>query len=227
MTVRQVLHLNSKAPKDVERLHKLVLSGYDFPADIDTRERGVRATIDSLFAMSATLRQATRTSGKIKRIEQVNRLLVQAQVPGDWSGSASVESVRDLGETDVSLEEGQHLILRGDIELAANRSTYITGTETRGGQQKPARAIQRTNTTVTPSQAPDFIAGKLEGAGFEADRVHVSDIVTSQRKGRRIALARFEATGEVADADALSQALITGIGRGKAFGAGLIRYAVA
>lgn len=221
MTIRQIITMaHPHTGFSADSLHKLVMGGYDF----DPNQDEARASIRSLFSATGKTVPINRQQkpGGISRLAGVSRILVQADVAGDWSADSRVAGVRDLGEIDFDLSIGDEVAVRGDIELSGSQSSSLV-TDPDTGEVSRRRHGHR---AVRPSQAHEFVTAKLARSGFDVDQMTVSSLIRSQRKSKTLTIARIEAVGTVTDDSKFSEALRSGLGRGRAFGAGLLRHAL-
>ena len=93
--------------------------------------------------------------------------------------------------------------------------------------QLTASNVKRDNRTraLVPIRAEDWLMSRAERCGFRVDDMTVR--MTKIRGGRAgrvilISAARYTGTLTITDADAFADAMRSGIGRGKAYGCGLL-----
>lgn len=158
------------------------------------------------------------------------------QEQAGWSQQMSWQT-RDYDEVLHRLQRGQQFAFR----LTANPSHTVTFSD--GRKQRLAH--------VTATQQASWLVDRVEGLGIELLRsstpelvlgdVDASDAVVPEwaltvserstlrfpRNGKTVTLgtARFDGALEVVDVDLLRRALVSGVGRGKAYGCGLLTLA--
>ena len=139
----------------------------------------------------------------------------QAGWPGAEHPAETVEYSHALSK----LAAGQHNFFRTTVNP--------TRSESRPGQRGTQRPIHGEDNQVT------WLCAKAERAGFTINpdtiRVLASGKDTFPRKGGSVSLQLLTITGllTITDPEQFSTTLTTGIGRGKAYGAGLITIAAA
>jgi CRISPR system Cascade subunit CasE len=193
-------------PSDVHAMHRMVMSG--FPASEDPAAR--------------------RALGVLFRTDTMDRrthVLVQSAVEPDWSPLdadffAEPVRTRDAGAL-LCLPTGAHLRFR----LVANPTRAIRppGRDSRHAQHVPLRRDEGQNGRL------GWLLRKAEQGGFS---VHLETVVAADQplmRGRRdgnawltIEPCRFEGILEITDAERFRVSIMSGIGRAKAYGCGLL-----
>ena len=209
---RQTLTLpkDHEAARDVGRLHALVQSGYSY---VSPREGENRVGVRSLFYAK---RAPVRGSGQYPlpggRAVQV---VVQATMPGEWDVPFTQAkpvrydfTVGDLVEVEVEVNpvrsvssgvrgvRGRKVVIRDRAEVAR----WFARQAERGGFM-----VDPTCVSVGEPQRVFGVRSPRHGsAGFHVDSRTV------------------RAVGEVADTELFTRFLVDGVGRARAYGAGLV-----
>lgn len=154
------------------------------------------------------------------------------------TGAAEGRVMWSLPEPDLLIAQADRVIrpddMRGIVRFAASaekRLDYLAGARLEmAGIVNPTQAVSRPGQrsriqALTPHGWPEWAARKL-GAAIAVEHVDIRHHRThgGNRQGSRVvhALASLRAVGAVRDPEALAGVLRDGIGRGKAYGAGLI-----
>lgn len=218
MTIyRQTLTLpDCAATTDVGALHRLVMYGYRHV--LNEGYPDARHRLDSLFI--AQRDTPTRTAGEHPvRARKATKVLVQANSVGDWSkAEPDGITVSDPITTDFSLNVED----RVEIRVTANptRSLGNHDTTTRG-----RRVVLR-----QPNDVAAWLTRTMakHGLALDPNTVTVGSLerLHGTRKGSHLNfdVMALRGSGVVTDPAEFSQALVSGIGRGKAYGAGMIRH---
>jgi CRISPR system Cascade subunit CasE len=162
--------------------------------------------------------QPRRQAGVLYRIEQApggTRVLVQtglrpdlARLPADYGNA----QVRDLSPLFRWLREGATIRYR----LAANTCLR--------------RSHSKTVIPLRGTDAEEWWIRRAPDCGLELDSLisqAPGDVVGSGKQNNpvRYALTQFDGVAVITSADALASAIISGIGRGKSYGCGLLSIA--
>lgn len=153
------------------------------------------------------------------------------QEQAGWSEQMTWES-RDYAGLLARLQVGQQFAFR----LTANPSHVVTDSE--GRKRRFAHVTIEQQTRWLVERADTLGVRFLPATGTEAEDVKGADAAVTvtergtvrfPRGGQTVTLgtARFDGLLEVANVDALRRALLAGVGRGKAYGCGLLTLAPA
>lgn len=179
-----------------------------------------------------------RTAGVLYRLERQpgsHMLLIQSTAPLDLDslpvGYATATDDRDITTLLTWLTPGRTIRYRIDAQPLRSIRT----------QPAPDEGPRRDRGRRVPLHGPDATAWwtrKAEEAGLQIDPQAVLDTRQSDTLGWKenpntpgkllriwAPLTRFEGTATIADAHALRTSITTGIGRGRAYGAGLLSVA--
>ncbi|MCK2214769.1 type I-E CRISPR-associated protein Cas6/Cse3/CasE [Actinomadura sp. ATCC 31491] len=185
--------------RDPDRLHKRLM--LLVPDDIGDR---ARATAGVLFRVEET-RQGTQLLVQSSMKPELERL-------PDGYGEISV---RELGTLLGNLRAG----LRVQYRIAANPSKRLG--KSAGENAGKIQALRGPD-------AEEWWGAKAAGHGLAVATVQALSERDIRAKGSvRHAVVRFDGSGVVTDPDALRAAVLSGIGRGKSYGCGLLSLAVA
>ena len=167
-------------------------------------------------------------AGLLFRIEESSTgtdLLVQAQTALDGSrlpaGYGTTE-VRDLTPMFRSLNDGRLARYR----ITANPTKRLHPTEEERAKGLPGGRLQ----TLTGDDALAWWQRRASDAGLELHTAAMTQPVNARvrdKNGGRHTLTRFDGLATVADNEALTNALLAGIGRCKSYGGGLLSLAPA
>ena len=172
-------------------------------------------------------------------------LLVQAEHKPDWSFLSEdyVDEIKtkEVGENFQAIENGMNLIFR----LQANPTRRIGKSDEKadarfkpGGNKKIRRRVE----LRTDEERADWLAGQGERFGFGIANLKIEPAVRNviSAKEEKISFRKpgkenpitygsvvFEGVLNVTDANKFREALINGIGQGKAYGFGLLSVAPA
>ena len=224
---RQILTFNRApaASRDIGALHQLVMSGY-FHA-LEGGHDDARSRLDNLFL--AQRPAPNRTSDRYPPPARgTTKVLVQANTVGDWSRvdphlgvSASEPIPVDLSAKEGDVVEVQTLVNptrslppepRGDGTFARGKRVVLTHTHEIA--EWFTRTMNRNGLDLAPHAIAVGSPERLSGRRTKGN--------TSSPLNVDVRLLRGE--GRVTDPDAFAQMLITGIGRGRPYGAGLVRH---
>lgn len=220
---RQTLTLDrSHAARDIGALHKLVMSGYQHA--LDGHYDDARSRLDNLFL--AQRPAPSFQQGQYPPVARdASKVLVQANTAGEWDPSSGVTASAPI-TVDVSLGEGDIV----EVQTLVN-PTHSLPPEPRGnGTFKRGKRVVMTNANDIANW---FVRTMGErGLTLEPHQVVVGDPErlrgVRNKAGKQSPLTfdvrLLRGTGTVTDAQAFIQALTDGIGRGRPYGAGLIRH---
>lgn len=217
-----LLTLNAKDPFvaksliDAQDMHRTVMSG--FRGWVDDGSRDARAQMGVLSTWSLNLREARLS------------LVVQSQVPGDWSRlprGAVAEEAQTL-TLDRTFGPGDTVDFRTVVNPVHNRPQ---GPDKRGKRVAHTRPdhvkswfARRLQPVGEPPVAPDGLT-RL-GADADPDQLGVRMLpqISSPAPHKGLRLARAEIRGKltVTDPATFVGALTRGIGHGRAYGCGLL-----
>ncbi|MGW3353749.1 type I-E CRISPR-associated protein Cas6/Cse3/CasE [Nonomuraea rubra] len=165
--------------------------------------------------------QARSTAGVLFRVEETRQgtqLLIQSRMKPE------LERLPD-GYGEISVREIDTLIghlrtgLRVHYRIAANPSKRLG--RTAGENAGKIKALRG-------ADAEEWWVAKAASHGLAATTVHALSERDIRAKGSvRHAVVRFDGSGVVTNPDALREAVLAGIGRGKSYGCGLLSLAVA
>lgn len=225
---RQTLTFDAKsaASRDIGALHRLVMSGY-FRA-LEGGHDDARSRLDSLFLAQrpapdtrrATYPPLARSAGKV---------LVQASAVGEWDNADPALGVTasDPIAVNLSVDEGD----RVEVQTLANPMRSLASERDEDG--RPIGRGKRVVVTQANDVADWFVRvmGK-KGLALEPHAVTVGQAErlqgTRTKGGGRTALnvdvRLLRGSGIVTDPEAFTEMLTTGIGRGRPYGAGLVRH---
>jgi CRISPR system Cascade subunit CasE len=211
----------ARAVGDVQRLHQLLMTGFDDHTGPDARaHHGVlhRLEIDP-------------RSGALV-------LYVQSASAPDWTRlpAAMLAALEDRQNPDVRDLTELDRIATGKVarfRLRANPTRKI-GTKSVDGRRRHGHRVPHRN----DERCIEWLVRKGHDHGFELvrnveDRLNVALIREPLRRGRRGGATitfegvRFDGLLRIVDADAFRAGVINGIGPGKAFGFGLLSIAPA
>lgn len=241
-TYRQVLSLNpgNFVAGDVNELHKLVMAGYRDRLDgvstirgEDGNQLGPRAQANILFAAKRRTANGRRTWPLTAG--SAYRLLVQADTPGDWSDTTYIQdkalalSIGDPFTVDTTVGEGTLVEITTEVHATRRHAPKS------GAGEKKTRGSRGVRYTLThPHEVATWTEdtfARLSGVTLHRDGMQVSApqrltgrMVGEEQSGLVFDTCHVTATGTVHDPDAFAAALQTGLGRSRAYGAGLIRY---
>lgn len=214
---RQCLTLNPTSPltTDVDQLHKFVMSGWDHDL-VDGAEQE-RARLNILFAAARDPHDDdTGIAGN------VHTVLVQGPTPPQWGHTDHHQHLTHIGDVitfQPTFTQGQTV----DLSLIAH-ATYCPGTNSRQPDGK-----RRHKPLLHAPDVADWALRRLgPAATLDPHTITVTDHGAPNRRApgpRRppIHLHTIEATATITDPDLFSTFLTEGVGRGKSYGAGLLR----
>lgn len=228
MTIRHILTINPghKASSNINELHKLVMSGYGYA--LDDNDTDARATHNILFhARPARI----DTEHYPPRASRVEKLLVQADIPGDWTNTVYAD------DNTLGLHIGEPITVTHDfsdgdhIELSAllNATTSIPAPADAPlikGRRPRGRRVPITNA----SDVIDWAAQQFANHGLNLDTATITvdkpvRYLGYKNSAQFVVDARpITAHGTVTNTTALTTALTTGLGRCRPYGTGLIRH---
>lgn len=236
-TYRQILRFSpdSGPGRDINELHKLVMAGYrDHLTD---GAEAQRAAANILFLAARPGTKPTRVQGRrtIARAGATGQVLVQAQIPGDWS-QTSYASDDSLGLTATSPLEVNYDFQAGDmVELRG----LISATRARAPQVDPQTGRPgrgRKYTITDPNELSQWLAARLGQAGFEVDPMELRVEDRQRMEGHRTGEAttgtvivdcqQVQLRGVVTDPGSFREVLVEGLGRKRAYGVGLLRHRI-
>lgn len=220
---RQILTLDhSRAARDIGALHKLVMAGYQHA--LDGQYDNARNLLGSLFL--AQRPAPSFQHGQYPPVARsASKVLVQANTAGEWDPSSGVVASAPIA-VDISLGDGdlvevQTLVnpthslppkLHGDGTFKRGKRVVMTNANEIANWF--VRTIGERGLALEPHQvvvgSPERLRGVRDKAGSQ------SPLTFDVRLLR--------GTGTITDAQAFTQALANGIGRGRPYGAGLIRH---
>lgn len=194
------------AVADPQRMHQLVMDGYrNATGDSAT----ARADHNILFAIDQT-----GTNGQV-------RLVCQADTRPDWAPLNEC-TVTTPVTTDQApaWTAGDTVAFRVDLNPMAStvapRNPLSPDAPRARGIRRPIRDRQ---------EQLDWAHRKLTTAGLETTGMTIAaerKVTSPSKKGMRLNITTFTGTATVTDPDLLDTALRTGLGRGKAYGCGLL-----
>ncbi|MFI9764977.1 type I-E CRISPR-associated protein Cas6/Cse3/CasE [Streptomyces sp. NPDC051963] len=223
---------------------RLNLENRDIRRNVD-RPASLHKTV-MLLAPEGMGGNPRQDAGLLFRLEHATRtmpptLLVQSRMPPDFTrlppGCGAVET-RDLAPLLAALTTGRRVRYR----ITANPSTRYTVKKEEDADAAPFFPAAKPRRTDVPLDGDDALAWwqrKATHAGLDVHSAALTPLPRSRRAitrwhegGRQpdtfwCALRRFDGEATIADADQLRRAVLTGIGRGKAYGAGLLSLAPA
>ncbi|MDR0936726.1 MAG: type I-E CRISPR-associated protein Cas6/Cse3/CasE [Oscillospiraceae bacterium] len=176
--------------------------------------REVQRKLYSPETVHAIIAGAFETSAKkLYRVSDSKILVVSDQQP------SNPEKFEQLGG--VVVTKSYNALLAGVCTGAKYRFT-LKASPTKRDKSKGNRIFGH----VTTEQQEEWLCGKAEANGFKllSNRVVKRDTLDFKKQGNTItiALATFDGVLEVVDAVGFREALTRGIGRSKAYGAGLL-----
>lgn len=196
------------AISDPHRMHQLVSAGY--AAHMTDGQPDQRAKLDLLYAVNTT--------------GTTVRLVTQATVAGDWSTTTEITSNNPIIDTD-------------PYSLGDTVAFHITAQPI----WKPMSQVQRLGgqgkrRPVPAAQRLDWAQRKLTAAGLNISTITITDTrnersralthrtrsQATNTKGHNQTLVTYQGLATVTDPAALRTAQQTGIGPGRAHGAGLL-----
>ena len=190
---------------DAQLMHKAVMAGFDdqlpdrdFFADGTKPHPTHRADHHILHAVD------TRPDGQIW-------VMVQADIPGNWSNARIADALIE------PVEPAKHTpAANGHIhyQIVANPTFSPAGT-------------RKKFTLTKPAEIEEWWRRKANGIGLNLDghRINIMDtqrLRSKTKRGLTLTTTRIGGDGVVVDHDAFTEALRTGVGRGKAYGCGLL-----
>lgn len=225
---RQTLTLdpNSPATRDVGALHKLVMAGYQHA--LNGGHDDARNRLNSLFlAQRAT--QGARGTTYPPIAGRAQKVLVQASTVGDWThlGSHAGLTVSSPIPIDLSVNDGDQVEIQTlanalhslPSELAADGKTLIRGKKV---------------VITKPHDIAEWFVRTMNKNGLDIDPHAVAIGNPERLKGTRttngsrtplnLDVRLLRGTGTITNQEAFTQMLTQGIGRGRPYGAGLIRH---
>lgn len=166
------------------------------------------------------------TAGLLYRIDEsssASTLLVQAQhidahrLPADYGHA----EIKDLAPMFAALRKGMAVNYRIVVNPVKRERLPLEQKNQRG------RVIP-----LSGSEADQWWIQRATSAGLQPHVLTPTNLAPAQPRGvdaprMRHSLIRYDGTATVTDPDALTQAVLTGLGRGKAYGAGLLSLAPA
>lgn len=230
-TYRHVITLNSAhaTAKDINELHKLVMAGY-LHAVSNTPD--ARSALNILFhTQPATIDAKTYPP----RATNMHKLLVQADVPGDWTNTPYAAD-RILGlHVGPAIPVDNAVKVGSTVEITA----HLNATRTTSDRSSP-RGRGRRHAITKADDVIDWADRTFAGRGLDLDRStitvgkplryvgHKRSQSASSKLTQIIVDGRpITATGVVTDPEALRNAFVAGVGHGRAYGTGLIRHRAA
>lgn len=205
---------------DAQDMHRTVMSG--FRGWVQGGSPDARAQMGILSTWSVDLKAAALV------------LVVQSRVPGDWSAIPAAAFTGDprILTVDRTFRTGERLSFRTvvnpthSIPVTASDGTPVRGR--RSAHSTPhhvtrwfERRLQRAD---EPRLAPDGVVRIGVTADPETLGVRMLPKVSSPAPHRGLCISRAEIRGPltVTDPGALVQAMTEGVGRGRAYGCGLL-----
>jgi CRISPR system Cascade subunit CasE len=167
-----------------------------------------------------------RTAGLLYRVDETDTsstLLVQAahidahRLPADYGQT----EIKDLAPMFAALRKGLAVTYRIVVNPVKRERLPLEQKNQRG------RVIPLSGT-----EADQWWIRRAASAGLQPHVLTPTNLAPAQPRGAdapqmRHSLIRYDGTATVTDPDALTEAVLTGIGRGKAYGAGLLSLAPA
>lgn len=212
------------ATRDVGALHRLVMSGY-FHA-LSGGHDDARRRLNVLCLAQRPEPTQQHTYPPLAR--DTHKVLVQANTVGDWSHTdlpmgltASAPITVDTAINDGDLIEVQGLLNPTRADPPTKRPD---GTLTRGKRK----------VITDPNDVAAWFVRTLHGKGLDLNPEQVRVGAAQRLRGTReygtsrgpltFDVRHLRGVGKVTDAEAFTALLTEGVGRGRAYGAGLIRH---
>lgn len=165
-----------------------------------------------------------RTAGLLYRIDETttaSTLLVQGDTidPGRLPADYGHADIKDLAPMFAALRKGLAVSYRIVLNPVKRERLPLQDKGQRG--------------RIIPLSGPDADQWWVQRAADTGLQLHVltpTNLAAARPRGAdappmRHSLVRYDGTATITDPDALTQAVLTGIGRGKAYGAGLLSLA--
>lgn len=238
---RQVLTLNPRTHTgiDVGELHKLVMSAFlpnlDGAGTVtlpDGTQAGPRAQANILFA--ALRQRPSSRATRPRAAGAAHKLLIQSDLPPDWSMSPFLKdrtlsvSFTDPFEVDTTIHSGDFVEITGFVNATASRAPEPQLVDRSQGRHARGRRYPLTR----PSDVGAWLDRTMDRAGatLALDTVEVSEALrVSGTRGNSAIFydgCQITARVNVNDPDAFTRVLHEGIGRSRAYGAGLLRHRI-
>jgi len=188
---------------DLHRLHQLVLNGYG-----SMTSKPINGRV--LFATARDNPTRTRTTGRLVT-GMPHRILTQSPTPPNWKPLIEAK-ILTKADTD-HIEQTWTTGARAQIRLIA--CPLVRDRES--GKHLPIG---------TDAGAGEWLRAKLKTAGLEVAPDEVSVSPSERAEGQegtiKITSRTFTAYGTVTDPAAFTEALTSGVGKGRAYGYGLL-----
>lgn len=220
---RQTLTLDrSRAARDVGALHKLIMAGYQHA--LDGGHDNARHRLNSLF-----LAQRPAPSFQGNQYPPVARdaskVLVQANTVGEWDPGLGVTASAPI-TVDFSLNEGDTV----EVQTLTNPTRSLPPEPRGDGTFKRGKRVVITDAGEVASWFVRVMGD--HGLLLEPHQVTVGYPErlrgVRDKNGKRSSLIfdvrLLRGVGVITDPEAFMQAVLDGIGRGRPYGAGLIRH---
>ena len=226
---RQILTFNKNTPEswDIGKLHGAVMAGYRHV--LDGGHDNARQRLNSLFLAQRDLVTELDRWGKDAvyppPAARTNAVLVQASEPGDWSGADPRLKIlaSEPFRVDLDVEAGCEVEVRSLINP-------MKSTPPGAPDEKGERARGKKVPITRQQDVAEWFTERMSRNGLEipphAVTVGAVERLHGTRRGAalKIDVRTISAHGTVTDPEAFRQVLINGIGRGRAYGAGLLRH---
>lgn len=211
-------------------LHKLVMAGFD--ARLEGITGTARADANILFA---TRRSDPKQGPPPRAAGRTSRILVQADTPGDWSHTGYTRDA-SLGLTVSPAWEVNTDVPAGSLVEVLVEANATRRYAPRPGAPKKSRGPRITLTH--PNEVGAWATRVLhEQAGMTVDPSGMTigahqvlyvrrEESGADRSGLTVGVSMIQAHGIVTDPAAFAQVLRVGVGRGRPYGAGLLRHRV-
>ena len=185
--------------------------------DIDSSSPSARKALASPEVMHAIIEKCFETSERnLWRIDGLRLLVVSTALP------SYPEAALQLGELPVSKDYDPFLskIIEGNIYCFRLTANPVHSIKMSSGERGKVLAH------VTISQQIDWLGKKAEKFGCKPKQFSITEsgFVIFRRQGKQVTLklATFEGNLIVTDRELFVAALTGGVGRGKAYGAGML-----
>ena len=229
-TYRQILTLSSRSlqARDVDALHRLIMAGYRHALDGSHPDARARLNVLYLAARTPT-NPYDHNKPWPPKATPAGRVLVQANTPGDWQNTEYAHHhnldlhVSEPITVNTTLTPGQHL----QLKVTLNPTRSLPSPTNPGAKRARGRRVPITDASEVGEWAQRVFGA--HGLALDLDGTAVSApsrLVGHKPSGQTVTVdvRTLTTTATVADAQAASALLVEGVGRGKAWGAGLIRH---